>query len=72
MTEVFYIYHGEASTFYKHYKGKGIRNAGTKSGWGAEFISKMAFLDSVGLLDIKPRKVGKVSVAPVDVFLGIV
>ena len=70
VTEVFYIYHGEASTFYKHYKNKGIKNAGTKSGWGAEFISKMAFLDSVGLLDMKPRKVGQVSVAPVDVFLS--
>jgi lysine 6-dehydrogenase len=70
MVDRFYIRHTEATEFGKFYKDKGIQNAGTKSGWGSEFLAGMEFLDSFGLLDLEPKKFGDVSIAPVDVFLA--
>jgi len=44
-----------------------LKNAVTKAGWSAELISKLEFLESLGLLDFEPRKVGDVKVVPVQV-----
>ena len=65
--EVFYTFHDEPVIFSKSFKDKGLKNAGTKTGWSSEFLGKIEFLDSLGLLSFRPRKVKDVSIAPVRV-----
>lgn len=65
--EVFYVLHEEAFCFARSFRDKGLKSAGTKAGWGPELLSKLELLDSLGLLDMKPRKVGDVQVVPVQV-----
>lgn len=62
--EVFYILHEEPVCFARSFRDKGLKSAGTKAGWGPELLSKLEFLDSLGLLDLEPRKVGDVIVVP--------
>lgn len=68
--ETFYVTHSEVVEFPRHYRNKGIRNVGKKGTWGSEFIRKMEFLDSLGLLDFQPMKVGEVSVVPAEVLVS--
>jgi len=65
--ERFYIDHTEATDFSRHYRDKGILNVGTKTGWSRGFLQNMEFLDSLGMLDLQPRKVGDASVVPAEV-----
>jgi saccharopine dehydrogenase-like NADP-dependent oxidoreductase len=65
--EVFYVLHSESVCFARAFKDKGLKEAGTKADWGTEFLAKLEFLDSLGLLDMQPRLIGNGSVAPVDV-----
>lgn len=67
--ETFYVTHSEVVEFPRYYRNKGIRNVGKKGTWGAEFIRRMEFLDSLGLLEFQPIKVGEVSVVPAEVLL---
>jgi len=62
--DTFYILHSEALFCARNFADKGLKNAGTKAGWDPEFLSKIEFLDSLGLLDLQPRKVGDVEVVP--------
>jgi saccharopine dehydrogenase-like NADP-dependent oxidoreductase len=68
--DTFYIFHSEPICFAKAYEDKGLKNAGTKAGWGPEFLDKLEFLDSLGLLDVNLRRVGDVSVAPAEVLVS--
>jgi saccharopine dehydrogenase-like NADP-dependent oxidoreductase len=70
MVERYYVSHSEVPDFSRHYKDKGIRNVGKKSGFAPEFLSKMEFLDSIGLLDLQPTKVGEVNVVPAEVLVS--
>ena len=66
-SEVFSVLHEEPISFFRSFRHKGLKNAVTKAGWSAELISKLEFLESLGLLDFEPRKVGDVEVVPVQV-----
>lgn len=68
--EVFSILHEEAISFFRSFRHKGLKNAGTKAGWGPELVSKLEFLDSLGLLEFQPRQVGDANVVPVQVLLA--
>ncbi|MBW2031490.1 MAG: saccharopine dehydrogenase NADP-binding domain-containing protein [Deltaproteobacteria bacterium] len=68
--DVFSVLHEEPISFFRSFKHKGLRNAATKAGWGPELVSKLEFLDSLGLLDFEPRKVGDVEVVPVQVLVS--
>jgi saccharopine dehydrogenase-like NADP-dependent oxidoreductase len=56
--------------FADRYGAKGIQNIDVKLGYWSGYLEKMDFLDSVGLLDLEPRDIGGVQVAPADVFLA--
>ena len=71
MRELFYILHPEAYAFFRSFRDKGLKNAGTKAGWGPDFLGKMEFLDSVGLFNRQPIKVGDVTVSPLLVFMSV-
>ncbi len=68
--EVFSVLHEEPISFFKSFRHKGLKNAGTKAGWGTELLSKLEFLDSLGLLDFQPRKVGDATIIPVQVLVS--
>jgi saccharopine dehydrogenase-like NADP-dependent oxidoreductase len=68
--DVFSVLHEEPISFFRSFRNKGLKNAVTKAGWGPELVSKLEFLDSMGLLDFEPRKVGDVEVIPVQVALS--
>jgi len=68
--EVFNVLHEEPISFFRSFRHKGLKNAGTKAGWGPELVSKLEFLDSLGLLDFQPRKVGDATVVPVQVLVS--
>lgn len=68
--EVFSVLHEEPISFFRSFRHKGLKNAGTKAGWGSELVSKLEFLESLGLLDFQPRKVGDTTVVPVQVLLS--
>jgi len=65
--EVFSVLHEEPISFFRSFRHKGLQNGVTKAGWGPELVAKLEFLDSLGLLDFEPRKVGNVEVVPVQV-----
>jgi saccharopine dehydrogenase-like NADP-dependent oxidoreductase len=67
MREVFNILHEEPICFARSMKDKGLKHAGTKAGWGPDLLSKLALFDSLGLLDLTPRKVDDVSIVPARV-----
>ena len=68
--EVFYVLHEEPISFFRSFRHKGLKNAGTRAGWGPELLSKLEFLDRLGLLDFQPRKVGDATVVPVQVLVS--
>jgi saccharopine dehydrogenase-like NADP-dependent oxidoreductase len=68
--DVFSVLHEEPISFFRSFKHKGLKNAATKAGWGPELISRLEFLDGLGLLDFEPRKVGDVEVVPVQVLVS--
>jgi lysine 6-dehydrogenase len=68
--DVFSVLHEEPISFFRSFKHKGLKNAVTKAGWGPELVSRLEFLDSLGLLDFEPRKVGDVEVVPVQVLVS--
>jgi len=68
--EVFNVLHEEPVSFFRSFKHKGLRNAETKAGWGPELVGKLEFLESLGLLDTKPRQVGDATVVPIRVLLS--
>ena len=70
MREVFNILHEEPVCFAYSFRNKGLKNAGTKAGWGPDIISTLELLDSLGLLDFEVRKVGDVSVVPARVLVS--
>ena len=62
--EVFNVLHEEPIALYKSFRGRGLKNACTKAGWDLQLLNKLELLDSLGLLDFQPRKVGEVTVVP--------
>ncbi len=69
-SEVFSILHEEPISFSRSFRQKGLKNSMTKAGWGSDLVSKLEFLDSMGLLDFEPRQVGDATVVPVQVALS--
>jgi saccharopine dehydrogenase-like NADP-dependent oxidoreductase len=68
--ETFYISHSEAFFCARNYRNKGLKNAGTKAGWDPVFIEKLAFLENLGLLDMQPRKIGDISISPLEMLVS--
>ncbi len=68
-TERFYIIHDEARFFYKRFKNKGVKNIGTKAGWGSEFLKELELYDRLGLLDWEPVKLSGGTAAPIEVLV---
>jgi saccharopine dehydrogenase-like NADP-dependent oxidoreductase len=68
-TERFYIIHDEARFFYRRFKDKGLKNVGTKAGWGSEFLKELELYDRLGLLDSEKRKFSGGMVAPLEILV---
>jgi saccharopine dehydrogenase-like NADP-dependent oxidoreductase len=68
--DVFSVLHEEPISFFRSFKHKGLKTAATKAGWGPELVSRLEFLDSLGLLDFEPRRVGDVDLVPVQVLVS--
>lgn len=56
--------------FQERYASKNIQNIDVYLGYWPGYMEKMDFLNSVGLLDMRPKDINGVKVAPYDVFLA--
>lgn len=68
LRKMIYIPHPEVATFPIYFKRKGIKNVSIKAGFTPDFVEKINFLISLGIISRDPLKVKDKTVIPFDLF----
>jgi len=65
-----YPYMSTIPDFVNDYADKGVKNVDLRLGYWPGYLEKMDFLRSVGMLDMQPKEINGVKIAPYTVFLS--